>query len=108
MTIEQKNVLDIVSTSKDLQIVTFTISDHLDWENEKNHMLLIQDKINQYIASIESGELHEEYPNLKNAKSIEIEIIAKYELTETAAKFINQVKSFLADNGYMFTWKKYK
>lgn len=39
-----------------------TISDHLDWDNEQGHLRTLQEKLNLYLAFIESGELLVKYP----------------------------------------------
>lgn len=46
MSIENLNVIDVVSIDKNENVV-LTISDHLEWDEENNHLLLLQDKIYQ-------------------------------------------------------------
>ena len=37
------------------------LTDHLDWENEKDHLLLLQDKINAYIGFIQDKQYESIY-----------------------------------------------
>ena len=37
--------------------VVLTITDHLEWDIENEHLLILQDKINAYLGAIEDGEL---------------------------------------------------
>ena len=46
MSVEILNVIDFVSSDKNGNVV-LTISDHLEWDEENNHLLLLQDKIYQ-------------------------------------------------------------
>ena len=62
MTIEQLDVVDFIGVEKYTNKVILTISDHLDWEKEEEHLHLMQRKINAYINFIESGELCETVP----------------------------------------------
>lgn len=45
MAVDDKNVIDIVSMNPEGKAV-LTISDHLEWDTENNHLLILQDKIN--------------------------------------------------------------
>jgi hypothetical protein len=58
MSVEQRKIIDFVGVDEEANEVILTISDHLEWDNPKSdHLLLLQDKINDYLAFIESGEL---------------------------------------------------
>ena len=46
--------------------VVLIISDHLEWggkAEQGEHLQLLQDKLNTYVAFIESGEIYTEIPN---------------------------------------------
>ena len=57
MSVEQPDVVDIISTDKQTGHVVLTISDHLDWSSSKQHQMILQAKFNRYLAFVESGEL---------------------------------------------------
>lgn len=38
------------------------ISDHLDWDDELEHIHALQEKINAYLRFVESGEILGKYP----------------------------------------------
>ena len=104
MTIEEKQKIDVISISEDETTAIMTISDHLSWEKEEEHLLLLQNKINVYLGTIENGEIYEVYPLSKN-KKFTIRIYAKYDLTENAKQFIDKVRGILEKAGYGFIWK---
>lgn len=39
------------------------IYDHLDWSDELTHLALIQEKINNYLSFLQSGQIAERYPD---------------------------------------------
>ena len=93
-----KRVIDIITTDKHALLV-LTISDHLEWDNENEHLLLLQDKIHSYLDFIENGQLVENYPD-KADKEIMIQIIFKYYPNKTADKFLAIVERFLNEKGH--------
>ena len=56
MSVLDTDVVDIVATRKDSQDVKLVICDHLSWEDFHAHALVIQSKVNAYIAFVERGE----------------------------------------------------
>src|SRR5437879_6048264 len=65
MTIEDSRTIDIISMEKEGTCI-LTISDHLDWAETEGHIKLLQNKLNDYLAFIESGEIYEQYPKAKD------------------------------------------
>lgn len=64
MSIEDSKVIDIIGMAPDGSFVTLTATDHLEW-GTREHLMMIQEKLNSYLAFIESGELFDTYPNAK-------------------------------------------
>ncbi len=108
MTIEQTEVVDIVHIDKESEEVFLTISDHLEWtEPAKDHLLLLQDKLNAYLRFVESGELYQEYPNA-HGKRVVISVVGKYPLSESAEKFYNQVTPIIESAGFHFRFELFE
>lgn len=63
MTIEQLDKVDVIAN--DNEKVILVISDHLEWDDQNEKLLLLQDKLNLYLSFIESGEIFEQYPIAK-------------------------------------------
>ncbi len=51
MSVIESGQVDGIAAS-DKKTLVLLITDPLDWENEHNHLILLQDKINSYIAFI--------------------------------------------------------
>jgi hypothetical protein len=76
MSIEQGDVVDIISIDKNTGHVILTISDHLDWSDSVQHPTMLQVKFNKYLAFVESGEILERYPDGKN-RPVAIKVVFK-------------------------------
>lgn len=66
MSITNPRVIDFWAIPKrELHDLVLVITDHLEWggkAEQGEHLLLLQEKINTYIAFIESGEIYTEIP----------------------------------------------
>lgn len=100
MSITQIDIIDIISTTPNGRVM-LTISDHLPWDKENEHLLLLQEKLNKYLQFIESGEIFESYPAAKN-KTIIISVSIQYEPNEDALIFLTQCKEVISNAGIDF------
>jgi hypothetical protein len=101
MSIEQRRVIDFVGTDKTDGHVTLTISDHLPWLPDNEHLLILQDKINDYLAFLGSGEIHESYPNAVG-REIEILLICKYQPAGDGVRFLELASETVRKAGFRF------
>jgi hypothetical protein len=106
LSVEQIDKIDFISTSPNGS-VELTISDHLQWDEKNEHVLLLQDKINSYLNFVDSGQIFEEYPNSKN-KNIAIGLVMKFEPNEYALNFLQKCKSIFKELNIEFKWKTLK
>lgn len=66
------------------------ITDHLDWDEEYEHLLILQEKINAYIGFCESGQYKDIYAN-EEIRHIVFEIHFLFEPTQNVYKFLEQI-----------------
>ena len=100
MAVDNLLVIDSISLDKKGEVM-LTISDHLEWDDNIEHLELLQKKINLYLEFIENGELLENYPDAKG-RNVIINIIAKYLPDKVAESFLQRVKQMLELMGYKF------
>jgi hypothetical protein len=102
MSINETKVVDIIAVpEREPDNVVLVITDHLEWGNKAQqgeHLLLLQEKINTYIAFIESGELLDSYLPAKG-KNPKIRINGLYALPEQGETFIDRVTEVLKGVG---------
>lgn len=104
MSVDQKDVIDIVSIDEDDNVV-LTISDHLPWDTENVHLFVLQEKINAYLIAIESGELQKSYPKAQD-KNIKIRVVAMNSPNREGQTFLDRVGEILESAGYRFEFKQ--
>jgi hypothetical protein len=105
MSTEQTNKIDFTSLDEDEARVSLTISDHLDWsENEGEHVLLLQEKLNTYLHFIESGKMVETFPWTKGLP-VTINVAAKYPMSAEATRFFNLAKGAIENAGFTLEFR---
>jgi len=100
MAVDQPKVVDIISKDKNGDIV-LTISDHLDWRDTRQHLTVLQEKINDYLAFLESGEIYKKYPNARG-NQIRIKVVFQYKPTPETHSFLREAKSIVEGAGAGF------
>lgn len=102
MSVEEKNKIDIITSNKQ-GILVLTISDHLEWGSNNDHLVILQEKINSYLDFIESGQIAESYRDVIGEK-IMIQIVFKYQPNKIAEEFLAIVKRFINEKSYGFNF----
>lgn len=96
MSIEKLTKIDAVGIDKITKDVILTITDHLDWENIEDHLILLQDKLNLYIDFYESGKLYKVYPHYKEKKII-FNVLGKFLLPKEGEDFYARARKVLSN-----------
>jgi hypothetical protein len=99
VSVEQFDVVDIISIEKNSGHMILTISDHLDWSDTVQHQIILQEKINRYIAFVESGEILESYPDAKG-EPIVIKIVFKFSSDTKGYEFLAKAKAVVESAGF--------
>ncbi len=102
MSIDQPRVIDFLEISKDDGCCVLIISDHLEW-NSWEHLLALQEKVNNYLAFIESGEIFDVRPDAQG-RAVEISIRCKcLPEGEDDWKFLQLARNAIQDAGFRFS-----
>lgn len=101
MSVEQLDVVDIVSIDRRTGQVVLTISDHLDWSDTVAHQTLLQAKLNKYLAFVESGEILTRYPDARSRPVI-IKLVLKYKPDREGFGFIARAQKVIEAAGFAF------
>jgi len=99
VSIEQLDIVDVVSIDKQTGHVILTISDHLDWSDTIAHQTALQAKFNKYLAFIESGEILARYPEAKG-RSVAIKVVFKYKPDQEGSEFLSRAKAVIESAGF--------
>jgi Family of unknown function (DUF6572) len=99
MSVEQTDVIDIISTDRHTGDVVLTVSDHLDWSDSTAYQVLLQSKLNRYLAFVESGEILESYPNAKD-RPIIFRVVFKFPPDASGRSFLTRAKAVIESAGF--------
>lgn len=86
MSILDTNTLDGIAHD-DSHGLVMLITDHLDWQNESEHLFALQAKINSYATFWEERQYKSIFPG-RDFTSAVIEICAKFYPSENCKKFL--------------------
>ena len=106
MAIDNPEVIDAISIN-DAGETVLTITDHLDWNEENEHLLLLQEKINTYLGFMESKEIYESYPKARGRKIV-IEIVSQFPISEGAGNFLKSAKTVIKEAGFQLRQKHFE
>ena len=105
MSIDQTNEIDFATIDKASGDLWLTISDHLPWEeNEGNHLVLLQNKLNAYLRFVESGEVFKKVPDAKG-RNIVINLVGKFPLSQKADSFFGQAQAAIEGAGFRLRFR---
>jgi hypothetical protein len=103
VSVEQTEVVDIVSIDEKTGEVILTVTDHLDWTENLKHQFLLQSKLNTYLRFVESGEIFESYPRAINRR-IAFCVVFKFTPDPEARAFLARVQEVVASAGIGFSY----
>lgn len=98
MSVLDRGTVDGMALDIDGKGMRLLITDHLEWNNEYEHLLALQDKINDYIAFCEGHQYQQVYKDVEVEYAI-LEIHFKYEPTAKAMNFLEQVQRQINEIG---------
>jgi hypothetical protein len=100
MSVDQADTIDFATIDKVSGDLWLTISDHLPWhDNEGNHLVLLQNKLNAYLRFIESGEVFKKVPDAKG-RGIVINLVGKFPLSQKADVFLRRARAAIEGAGF--------
>jgi hypothetical protein len=108
MTVEDIDKIDSIGIDRNTGDALLKISDHLDWdENEGEHLLVLQDKLNTYLEFVQSGEIYARYPRAVG-KKIVFYVMAKFALSDEARKFYRFAEAAVQEYGCTLRFVHFK
>ena len=77
---------------------------HLEWDAAIDHQSMLQEKLNAYLAHVESGDFQKQYPKAKN-KKIVFNIVFKYKPDRDGYAFLRRAQQFLQQHGFALRYE---
>lgn len=102
MSVDQPRAIDFLGVSKADGNCVLVISDHREW-NSWEHLLALQEKVNNYLAFIESGEIFAARPDARGC-AIEISIRCQFlPESEDDWRFLQLARNAIQSAGFRFS-----
>jgi hypothetical protein len=99
MTIEETNKVDFVALDHKARRVYLVISDHLGWgQDPKEHLWLLQEKVNACAYYAESGALRADYPK-SSGYQVVIKVFGTHHRPEIALQYYQKFAGALEGAG---------
>ncbi len=93
MGVEQAAVIDFIGIDTVSGAVHLTIADALEWDAA--HLRRLQEKLNAYLAFIESGELYSVYPGAAG-RPVVLDVRLRYRPDADATQFLERAAALIA------------
>jgi hypothetical protein len=104
MSVEQRGMVDAIGSSKPDGHTVLNIIDGLPWLPDNEHLLILQNKINDYIEFLQSGQLFEARPQARGL-AIEIQIVFKFKPAGDGIRFLQIARETIRQAGFQFSTK---
>lgn len=99
MSVTEANSVDVVVPDNQDGEVELVLVDHLPWKSDdENHLALLQEKINNYLAFVQTGQLIKEFPTARDRKIV-LKINALYAPSEEGEKLLAAARPKVAELG---------
>ena len=92
MSVLDRESVDGLALAQEGQELRLLIADHLDWNNEYDHLVALQEKINAYIDFCEDHQYRQVYPDAAIKYAV-FGIHFQHEPTKKAWSFLERVQS---------------
>jgi hypothetical protein len=106
MSLDNLGVVDAVSTEKDSGTIVLTIFDAWDWDDQREHLLALQAKLNAYFGFVESGQIFEAYPSAVG-RTLRIDVISRYPVPDIALTFLEEAAAAASQLNIAITHQTY-
>ena len=98
MSVVDNKTIDGIALTDDKKGIILLITDHVDWRDEYQHLVMLQKKINVYISYLEEKQYEDIYKGEDIIYGI-IEIHFLHSLTINAEKFLQSVQNQVGELG---------
>ena len=87
MPLEQTDKIDALGLESETGCAVLTIADSWHWDDEREHLSALQEKLNAYFEFIESGQVWESYP-AATGRQLRINVVFRFRPPAVATEFL--------------------
>ena len=105
MALKDSNVLDGVGVNENSEGLELHIMDDMNWDNEGEHISLLEEKLKNYLEFITSGQINDAFPNVEDqVRQKYIVINFEYPITNLAFEFLEFYKLSVSKHSVILGW----
>lgn len=104
MALRATTQVDALGTHDETGQFDLILVDECDWEDETEHLRLLQAKLNSYVQFVESGQAVRVYPDAVG-RAPRIKIHFRYQITASAQRFLSQATGVLMRAGISLAYQ---
>ena len=94
LNVENTDTIDGLAYEQETSSLILLLADGMDWSDMNRHLLLLQEKLNNYIWYIDSKQYEEKYPDVKR---IELRVSFLFQEPEVCHKLLERAKQVFVD-----------
>ncbi len=106
MALDKPQVVDAIGIEEATGCAVLTIADSWDWEDEGQHLLALQAKLNSYFEFIESGQVWESHPGARGRELV-IELVSRFPLPKAGEELMRRASEACSDLGVRIRTRHY-
>lgn len=103
MGIDKADLIDAIGVDKNTGEVVLSILDAHDWDEEREHLLLLKEKINRYLGFVESGEIQQFYPSAQD-QLYRVDIHFRCQPPDTVVGLLVEAQNVVLEYGGKLRW----
>lgn len=107
MSVSQSALVDAIGVETSTGKVVMTISDHLGWEDEMEHIALLREKLDSYLRFVESGELLTAYPAAVG-RPVAVDVVARVEPSGAGLDFLRSAMTTMGKAGVELRLRRFR
>jgi hypothetical protein len=105
VTVENPSGIDGMGIDKVSGEIVLTVSDHLAWSEDNEHLETLQAKLNSYLEFIQSGQVYEE-SRKDPGTPVRIDVVGKYAVPDSVQWFFEKVDEIADQVGATVTYQQ--
>ncbi|MFN7766346.1 MAG: DUF6572 domain-containing protein [Planctomycetaceae bacterium] len=102
MSLEDRDTIDAIGLERKSSHVVLTIADSWTWDEEHQHLLALQSKVNAYFEFIESGRIWETY-RVARDRQLRINIVFRFGPPAAAMEFLEIASEVASELGILMS-----
>lgn len=102
-----EKIVDLVALDEKNEIVHLIIMDEDTWDDPRQHIDALQEKVLTYVTFVENGTFYRKYPKAQ-VMGFMIKAVFLNKPNSEGEKFIEEIADVLLDTGYRFEYVVYE